>query len=137
MLIYRSLVVGLLAGLLILYVTSGDGPPPRPVEPSAVVNASVSQVQAQRIHPGALIGLVNGLEYMDFAIRRRTGYLDALARLWFSGGKPEPLETHNGLLCTKQAEPIFNAHPNVARSPPIPTGPAGRRPAIVSKPVPA
>ncbi len=25
------------------------------------------------------IGLVNGLEYMDFAIRRRTGYLDALA----------------------------------------------------------
>ncbi|NJM83074.1 MAG: LacI family DNA-binding transcriptional regulator, partial [Tabrizicola sp.] len=24
------------------------------------------------------IGLVNGLEYMDFAIRRRTGYLDAL-----------------------------------------------------------
>jgi LacI family transcriptional regulator len=26
------------------------------------------------------IGLVNGLEYMDFAIRRRTGYLDALAQ---------------------------------------------------------
>jgi LacI family transcriptional regulator len=25
------------------------------------------------------IGLVNGLEYMDFALRRRTGYLDALA----------------------------------------------------------
>ena len=25
------------------------------------------------------IGLVNGLEFMDFAIRRRTGYLDALA----------------------------------------------------------
>lgn len=25
------------------------------------------------------IGLVNGLEYMDFAVRRRTGYLDALA----------------------------------------------------------
>lgn len=25
------------------------------------------------------IGLINGLEYMDFAIRRRTGYLDALA----------------------------------------------------------
>lgn len=26
------------------------------------------------------IGLVNGLEFMDFAIRRRTGYLDALAQ---------------------------------------------------------
>ena len=25
------------------------------------------------------IALVNGLEFMDFAIRRRTGYLDALA----------------------------------------------------------
>jgi LacI family transcriptional regulator len=28
----------------------------------------------------ARIALVNGLEYMDFAIRRRTGYLDALAQ---------------------------------------------------------
>ena len=27
----------------------------------------------------ARIGLINGLEFMDFAIRRRTGYLDALA----------------------------------------------------------
>jgi LacI family transcriptional regulator len=34
------------------------------------------------------IGLVNGLEYMDFAIRRRTGYLDALAA---RGIAPEPV----------------------------------------------
>lgn len=33
------------------------------------------------------IGLVNGLEYMDFAIRRRTGYLDALAA---RGIAPDP-----------------------------------------------
>ncbi len=33
------------------------------------------------------IGLVNGLEFMDFAIRRRTGYLDALAA---RGIAPEP-----------------------------------------------
>ncbi|MDX5351496.1 MAG: substrate-binding domain-containing protein, partial [Paracoccaceae bacterium] len=33
------------------------------------------------------IGLVNGLEFMDFAIRRRTGYLDALAA---RGITPDP-----------------------------------------------
>ncbi|MEZ5798481.1 MAG: substrate-binding domain-containing protein [Paracoccaceae bacterium] len=33
------------------------------------------------------IGLVNGLEFMDFAVRRRTGYLDALAA---RGIAPEP-----------------------------------------------
>ena len=33
------------------------------------------------------IGLVNGLEHMDFAIRRRTGYLDALAE---RGIAPDP-----------------------------------------------
>lgn len=33
------------------------------------------------------IGLVNGLEFMDFAIRRRTGYLDALAA---RGIAPDP-----------------------------------------------
>ena len=33
------------------------------------------------------IGLVNGLEHMDFAIRRRTGYIDALAA---RGIAPEP-----------------------------------------------
>jgi LacI family transcriptional regulator len=33
------------------------------------------------------IGLVNGLEHMDFAIRRRTGYLDALAA---RGIAPDP-----------------------------------------------
>lgn len=33
------------------------------------------------------IGLVNGLEYMDFAVRRRTGYVDALAS---RGISPDP-----------------------------------------------
>lgn len=34
------------------------------------------------------IGLINGLEFMDFAIRRRTGYLEALAE---KGVAPEPV----------------------------------------------
>jgi LacI family transcriptional regulator len=33
------------------------------------------------------IALINGLEFMDFAIRRRTGYLDALAA---RGMAPDP-----------------------------------------------
>lgn len=33
------------------------------------------------------IGLINGLEFMDFAVRRRTGYLDALAE---RGISPDP-----------------------------------------------
>jgi acyl-CoA synthetase (AMP-forming)/AMP-acid ligase II len=63
------------------------------------------------------------------------GYLDALGRLWFCGRKAERVETQHGLLCTEQVEPIFNAHPNVARSALIATGHDGRRPAIVVEPV--
>ncbi|HEY0865407.1 MAG TPA: fatty acid CoA ligase family protein [Lacunisphaera sp.] len=63
------------------------------------------------------------------------GYLDALGRLWFCGRKAERVETQHGLLYTEQVEPIFNAHPNVARSALIATGHDGRRPAIVIEPV--
>jgi hypothetical protein len=66
MMIFRALVVGLLLGLTLLYVTSDD-PAPRPpveptLEPSAVVNASVSRVQREQIALGALIGLHPGEE---------------------------------------------------------------------------
>ncbi len=59
--IFRALVVGLLLGLLLLYVTSGDRStaPPR-IEPSAVVNVSVTKVQRERISLDALVGLRAG-----------------------------------------------------------------------------
>jgi len=63
------------------------------------------------------------------------GYLDAQGRLWFCGRKAERVETQHGRLYTEQVEPVFNAHPNVARSALIATGHDGRRPAIVIEPV--
>ena len=63
------------------------------------------------------------------------GYLDALGRLWFCGRKAERVETNHGPLYTEQVEPVFNAHPAVARTALIATGHDGRRPAIVVEPV--
>ena len=63
------------------------------------------------------------------------GYLDAQGRLWFCGRKAERVETRQGTLYPAQVEPIFNAHPAVARSALIATGHDGQRPAIVIEPV--
>ncbi len=63
------------------------------------------------------------------------GYLDAQGRLWFCGRKAERVETHEGPLYTEQVEPIYNAHPGIARSALIGAGHDGRRPAIVIEPV--
>ena len=63
------------------------------------------------------------------------GYLDAQGRLWFCGRKAERVETREGPRYTEQVEPIFNAHPSVARSALIGIGHDGRRPAIVVQPV--
>lgn len=63
------------------------------------------------------------------------GYLDTQGRLWLCGRKAERVETSDGPLYTEQVEPIFNAHPSVARSALIGTGHAGHRPAIVVEPV--
>ena len=63
------------------------------------------------------------------------GYLDAQGRLWFCGRKAERVETRDGPLYTEQVEPIFNAHPAVARSALIGTGHIGYRAAIVIEPV--
>ena len=62
------------------------------------------------------------------------GYLDEQGRLWFCGRKAERVEAHDGPLYTEQVEPIFNAHPRVARTALIGVGPDGRRPAIVVEP---
>ena len=63
------------------------------------------------------------------------GYLDPAGRLWFCGRKAERVATRQGPLYPAQVEPIFNAHPHVARSALIATGHDGRRPAIVVEPV--
>jgi acyl-CoA synthetase (AMP-forming)/AMP-acid ligase II len=62
------------------------------------------------------------------------GYLDASGRLWFCGRKAERVLTKSGPLYTEQVEPIFNAHPDVARSALIATGHDGHRAAIVVEP---
>jgi len=63
------------------------------------------------------------------------GYLDSQGRLWFCGRKAERVQSTDGPLFTEQVEPIFNAHPGVARCALISTGSEGRRPAIVVEPV--
>ncbi|MSU45755.1 MAG: peptide synthase [Lacunisphaera sp.] len=63
------------------------------------------------------------------------GYLDPLGRLWFCGRKAERVETRQGTLYTEQVEPVFNAHPAVARCALVGVGHDGHRPAIVVEPV--
>ncbi len=63
------------------------------------------------------------------------GYLDAAGRLWFVGRKAERVETRDGVLFPDQVEPIFNAHPDVARTALVGVGPANARvPALVVEP---
>lgn len=62
------------------------------------------------------------------------GYLDAAGRLWFCGRKAERVETAHGPLYTEQVEPIFNAHPDVARSALVGVGHDSHRAAIVVEP---
>ncbi len=63
------------------------------------------------------------------------GYLDDAGRLWFCGRKAERVETRQGTLYTEQVEPVFNAHPAVARSALVGVGHNGHRPAIIVEPV--
>jgi olefin beta-lactone synthetase len=44
------------------------------------------------------------------------GYFDAEGRLWFCGRKSQRVVTAQGTLCTEQVEPVFNLHPQVART---------------------
>jgi len=44
------------------------------------------------------------------------GYFDGDGRLWFCGRKSHRVETREGPLYTEQVEPVFNAHPRVART---------------------
>jgi len=96
-------------------------------EATAAAKISGTQLSALSSQPGGSAAIWHRMGDL--------GYLDAHGRLWFCGRKAERVETQHGLLCTEQVEPIFNAHPNVARSALIATGHDGRRPAIVVEPV--
>ncbi len=63
------------------------------------------------------------------------GYFDIQGRLWLCGRKAERVDTPAGPLYPEQVEPIFNAHPAVARTALIGLGELGRqRPALVVEP---
>ena len=96
-------------------------------EATAAAKISGSQLSALSSQPGGSAAVWHRLGDL--------GYLDTQGRLWFCGRKAERVETQHGSLYTEQVEPVFNAHPNVARSALIATGHDGRRPAIVVEPV--
>ena len=60
------------------------------------------------------------------------GYFDAEGRLWFCGRKSQRVVTGGaGTLCTEQVEPVFNAHPEVARTALVGVGERGsQRPVL-------
>lgn len=62
------------------------------------------------------------------------GFIDAQGRLWFCGRKAERVETRQGTLYTEQVEPVFNAHPAVARCALVGVGRDGNRPGLVVEP---
>jgi acyl-CoA synthetase (AMP-forming)/AMP-acid ligase II len=54
------------------------------------------------------------------------GWFDAEGRLWFCGRKSQRVVIdETTTLCTEQVEPVFNAHPDVARSALVGIGPRG------------
>ena len=59
------------------------------------------------------------------------GYLDAEGRLWFCGRKSQRVVTADGTLCTEQVEPVFNTHPDVARTALVGIGPRGAQRALL------
>jgi acyl-CoA synthetase (AMP-forming)/AMP-acid ligase II len=54
------------------------------------------------------------------------GYFDGDGRLWFCGRKSQRVVVDGSTtLCTEQVEPVFNAHPDVARTALVGVGPRG------------
>jgi acyl-CoA synthetase (AMP-forming)/AMP-acid ligase II len=53
------------------------------------------------------------------------GRFDAQGRLWFCGRKSHRVRTAGGELYTEQVEPVFNRHPDVARTALVGVGPPG------------
>jgi acyl-CoA synthetase (AMP-forming)/AMP-acid ligase II len=59
------------------------------------------------------------------------GYLDETGSLWFCGRKSQIVETPEGRMFTDCVEPIFNAHPHVARCALVGTGPKPRQTPVI------
>ncbi len=59
------------------------------------------------------------------------GYFDGEGRLWFCGRKSQRVETADGPLYTEQVEPVFAAHPAVARAALVGIGPRGAQTPVV------
>ncbi len=55
------------------------------------------------------------------------GRMDAQGRLWFCGRKSHRVRTQHGGLYTEQVEPVFNTHPDVARTALVGVGEPGRQ----------
>jgi acyl-CoA synthetase (AMP-forming)/AMP-acid ligase II len=55
------------------------------------------------------------------------GRIDAQGRLWFCGRKSHRVRTPEGGLYTEQVEPVFNTHPDVARTALVGVGEPGRQ----------
>ena len=66
------------------------------------------------------------------------GYFDTEGRLWFCGRKSQRVVTAGaGTLCTEQVEPVFNTHPDVARTALVGIGERGsQRPVLCVEPGP-
>ncbi|WP_374602882.1 olefin beta-lactone synthetase [Arenimonas sp.] len=59
------------------------------------------------------------------------GRFDAEGRLWFCGRKSHRVRTPEGNLYTEQVEPVFNTHPEVARTALVGVGEAGLQQAVL------
>jgi len=60
------------------------------------------------------------------------GYFDGEGRLWFCGRKSQRVVVDAATtLCTEQVEPVFNAHPDVARSALVGVGPRDAQRAVL------
>ncbi|HEX7632099.1 MAG TPA: fatty acid CoA ligase family protein [Lacunisphaera sp.] len=109
-------------------------------EATAVAKIQTPNAKCQPISKSDSSGvcdLASGISAPPGAVWHRlgdVGYLDASGRLWFCGRKAERVITKSGPLYTEQVEPIFNAHPDVARSALIATGHDNQRAAIVIEP---
>jgi acyl-CoA synthetase (AMP-forming)/AMP-acid ligase II len=60
------------------------------------------------------------------------GWFDGEGRLWFCGRKSQRVVVdETTTLCTEQVEPVFNVHPDVARSALVGVGPKGAQTALL------
>lgn len=126
--------------------------PPNEVRIIAITDAAIERWEDARVLPAGEVGeiTVAGPSATDLYFRREAqtrlakirerlpdgservvhrmgdlGWFDAEGRLWFCGRKSHRVETADGPLFTEQVEPVFNTHPDVARTALVGVGPVG------------